>query len=111
MGKIMWHKMRSNKGAPGGGEGEMFWVSEKTKPLSFQPQSNNDQEKIQLSEPSRETHLVRMTTCALLFADEENNKHFQPIARLKESLNTKGITPAAFRIDQKLTHKRGFECN
>ena len=50
---------------------------------------------IKLAELSRETHLVQMTTQASFFADQENNKHFQPRMRLKESLNTKGITAAA----------------
>jgi hypothetical protein len=39
MGKNMWQEMGANNGAPGGGEGERFWVSEKTEPVSFQPQS------------------------------------------------------------------------
>jgi len=50
-----------------------------------------------------------MITCASFFAEQENNKHFQPRMKLKESLNTK--TAAATQIDQKLTHERGFECN
>jgi hypothetical protein len=36
-----------------------------------------------------------MTTHASFFADQEKNKNFQPRMRLKESLNTKGITAAA----------------
>jgi len=53
-----------------------------------------------------------MTTQAPFIADQENNKHFHPRIRLKRSLNTRGITAAATQeIDQKLTHKRGLECN
>jgi hypothetical protein len=33
---------------------------------------------IKIAELSRETHLVQMTTHASFFADQENNKHFQP---------------------------------
>jgi hypothetical protein len=84
IGKNMWHNMGTNKGAPGGDEWERFWVSEKTEPLSFQPQSNNNQQKIKLAELSRETHLDQITTCTSFFADEENNKQFQPRMRLKE---------------------------
>ena len=106
MGKNMWHKMGANKGATRGCEGERFWVSGKTEPLSFQSQSNSNQtKKIKLAKLSRETHLVQKTTCTSFFANKENNKHVQPRMRLKESLNTKGITAAATRIDQKLTHK------
>jgi hypothetical protein len=61
--------------------------------------SNPNQTKINknitIAEFSRETHLVQMTTHASCFADRESNKHFQPRMRLKESLNTKGITAAA----------------
>jgi hypothetical protein len=64
MGKNMWHTMGAKKGAPGGGEGERFWVSEKTEPVSFQPQSNSNQQNIKLAELSKETHLVQMATCA-----------------------------------------------
>ena len=43
---------------------------------------------IEIAELSRETHLAQMTTHASFFADQENNEHFQPRMRLKESLNT-----------------------
>ena len=69
--------MGANKGAPGGGEGERFWVSEKTKPLSFHPQSNNNQQKIKLAELSRETHLVQMTIYASIFSDQEGRNEAQ----------------------------------
>ena len=49
MRKNMWQEMGQNNGAPGGGEGERFWVSEKTEPVSFQPQSNNNNQKYQNS--------------------------------------------------------------
>ena len=65
-----------------------------------------------MAELSRETHLVQMTTQASFFADQEKNKQFHPRMRLKESLNTKGDHCSSnSRIDQKLTHKRGLECN
>jgi hypothetical protein len=67
MGKIMWNKMGAYKGAPRGGKGVRFWVSEKTEPLSLQPQSNNNQQKNKLTELSRETHLDQMTTCTSFF--------------------------------------------
>jgi len=51
-----------------------------------------------IAELSRETHLVQMTTEASFFADQENNKHFQPRMSLKERLNTKGITEAATQV-------------
>jgi len=95
MGKNISHKMGAYKGAPRGGERERFGVSEKTESLSFQPQSNNNQQKIKLAEYSRETHLDQMTTCTSCFVDQENYKHFQPRTRCKESLNTKRITAAA----------------
>ena len=46
MGKNMWQEMGANNGAPEGGEGERFWVSEKTEPVSFQPQSKNNKQKM-----------------------------------------------------------------
>ena len=101
MGKNMWHKIGA-KGAPRGCEGERVWVSGKTESISFQPQPNNNKK---IAENSRETYLVQMTTCTSCFADQENNKHFQPRMRLKETLNIKRITAAATQIDQKLTHK------
>jgi hypothetical protein len=97
MGKNMWQEMRSNNGAPGGGEGERFWVSEKDEPISFQPQSNNNKQKYQNSRafqgnspsPSDNPSIISF------FADQGNNKHFQPRMRLKERLNTKVITAGA----------------
>ena len=67
MGKNMWQEMGANNGALGGGEGDKFLVSEKAEPLSLQPQSNNNQQKTKLTELSRETHLVQMTTQASFF--------------------------------------------
>ena len=49
MGKNMWQEMGPNNGAPRGGEGDRFWVSEKTEPVSFPPHSNNNQLKYQNS--------------------------------------------------------------
>jgi len=79
----MWQETGAKNGASRGGEGERFWVSEKTEPVSFQPQSNNNQQKckksrdIQGHSPS-------------FFADQENNMYFQPRMRLKKGLNTRG---------------------
>ena len=42
MGKNMWQEIGPNNGAPGDHAGERFWVLEKTEPVSFQPQSNNN---------------------------------------------------------------------
>jgi hypothetical protein len=95
MGKNMWQEMGPNNGAPRGSEGEKFWVSEKNDPVSFQPQSNIKNKNIKIAELSREPHLVQMTTQASFFADQENNKHFYPRMRLKDSLNIRGITAAA----------------
>ena len=64
----------------------------------FPTQSNNNQQKIKLAELSRETRLVQMTTYASIFADQENNKHFQQRMWLKKSLNTMGIIAAATQI-------------
>jgi hypothetical protein len=60
-------KLGANNGALGGSEGDKFLVSENTEPLSLQPQSNNNQQKTKLTELSRETHLVQMTTQASFF--------------------------------------------
>jgi len=46
-GKIetkMWQEMGASNGATGSGGGERFWVSEKTEPISFQLQSNNNKQ-------------------------------------------------------------------
>ena len=101
MGKSMWHKMGAIKGAPRGGEGERLWVSEKTEPpektdlLSFQPRSNNNQQKNQTSRAFQGNSPSPNDHPCIIFVYQENNKHFQPRMRLKESLNTKGITAAA----------------
>ncbi len=83
--------MGANNGAPGGGKGNRFWVSEKTEPHSFQPQSNNINKKITLAELSRETHLVQMNTHASFLL----TRRITSTSSHKESLNTKGITAAA----------------
>ena len=57
MGKKMWQEMGAKNEAPEGCEGEKFWVSVKTEPVSFQPQSNNNKQNIKIAELSRETHL------------------------------------------------------
>jgi hypothetical protein len=78
--------------------------------------SNPNQTKINknitIAEFSRETHLVQMTTQASFFADREKDKQFHPRMKLKRSLNTRGDHCSSnSRIDQKLTHKWGLECN
>jgi hypothetical protein len=71
MGKKMRQEMGANNGAPGGGEGEMFWVSVKTEPISFQPQSNNNTQKYQKSRAFQQnSHIVQMATLASFFADQ-----------------------------------------
>jgi hypothetical protein len=84
MGKNMWHKMGASKGATGGGEGERFWVSEETEPLSFQPQSNNNQQKNQTSRAFRGNSPSPNDKLHIIFGDQENNKHIQPRMWLKE---------------------------
>ena len=74
MGKNMWHEMGAYKGAPGGGEGERFWVSEKTEPLSFQPQSNNNQQQNQTSRAFQGNSPRPNDHLHIFFADQENNK-------------------------------------
>jgi hypothetical protein len=69
---MMWNKMVAYKGAPRGGKGVRFWVSEKTEPLSLQPHSNNNQQKTKLTELSRETHLDQVTTCTSLFRNKSD---------------------------------------
>ena len=87
--------MGPNNGAPKGGEGERFWVLEKTGPVSFQPQSKNNNQKYQNSRAFKGNSPSPNDHPSSFFADQENNKHFQPRMRLKESLNTKGIAAAA----------------
>ena len=59
------------------------------------PNQTTINKNIIIEELSRETHLVQMSTQSSFFADQENNKHYQPRMRLNESLNTTGITAAA----------------
>jgi hypothetical protein len=40
-----------------------------------------------------------------------NAEQALPAKNEAQSLNTKRITAAAIQINQKLAHKRGFECN
>jgi len=95
MGKNMWQERGPNNGTPECGEGERFWVSEKDEPVSFQLQPNNNKQKYQNSRAFKRNSPSPNDHPSIIFAHQENNKHFQPRMRLKESLNTKGVTAAA----------------
>ena len=76
-------------------KGRGFGSQKRLSQFLSNPNQTKINKNIKISELSRETHLVQMTTHASFFVDQENIKHFQPRMRLKESLNTKGITAAA----------------
>ena len=72
-----------------------FWSQKRLSQFFPNPNQTTINKNIKIAELSRETHLVQMTTHASFFADQENNKHFQPRMSPKESLNTKGIAAVA----------------
>ena len=80
-------------------KGRGFGSQKRLSQFLSNPYQTTINKNIKIAELSRETHLVKMTTLASIFADPENNKHFQPRMRLKESLNTMEITAAATRFD------------
>ena len=86
MAKNIWQEMGANNGA-----GSQKRLSQ----FLSNPIETTINKNSKIAKLSRETHLVQMTTHASFFADQENNKHFQPKMRLKESLNIKGNTAAA----------------
>jgi hypothetical protein len=76
-------------------KGRGFGSQKRLSQFLSNPNQTTINKNIKIAELSREYHPVQMTTHTSCFADQENNKHFQPRMKLKESLNTKGITAAA----------------
>ena len=85
MGKHMWQEMGANNE-----EGDRFLVSEKAEPVYFQPQSNNNKQKYQNSRDFQGNSPSPNDHSCIIFVDQENNKHFQPIMRLKRASIPRG---------------------